>query len=396
MKILLAHNYYQQPGGEDLVYEAEADLLERRGHAVVRFSVNNDDLQAMSKPKQAAVTWFNRSCLTTLRDIIRSERPDVAHFHNTFPLISAAGYAAARSCSVPVVQTLHNYRMACANALFFRDGKVCEDCLGRFVPWPAVVHRCYRDSAGASAVVAMMLVRNRCLGVYRDQVDAYIALTDFARMKLVAAGLPREKMHVKPNFLDPDPGMGEGDGDYGLFVGRLDPYKGVTTVLHAWKALRGRVRLRVVGAGAMADEVREAAGSGIGVEYIGPLPHRDVCDQLKRARFLVYASEIYEGLPRVLMEALAVGTPVLAAKLGAAEATIREGETGLFFAPGDALGLASAAQRSDDLAAMREACRKEFLSKYTADIHYRSIMEIYESVTKHGVRSGDAVGVAGE
>jgi glycosyltransferase involved in cell wall biosynthesis len=242
----------------------------------------------------------------------------------------------------------------------------------------------------------MMLVRNRCLGVYRDQVDAYIALTDFARMKLVAAGLPREKMHVKPNFLDPDPGMGEGDGDYGLFVGRLDPYKGVTTVLHAWKALRGRVRLRVVGAGAMADEVREAAGSGIGVEYIGPLPHRDVCDQLKRARFLVYASEIYEGLPRVLMEALAVGTPVLAAKLGAAEATIREGETGLFFAPGDALGLASAAQRSDDLAAMREACRKEFLSKYTADIHYRSIMEIYESVTKHGVRSGDAVGVAGE
>jgi glycosyltransferase involved in cell wall biosynthesis len=242
----------------------------------------------------------------------------------------------------------------------------------------------------------MMLVRNRCFGVYREQVDAYIALTDFAREKLSAAGLPPEKMHVKPNFLDPDPGMGTGDGDYGLFVGRLDAYKGVSTVLNAWKASRGRIRLRVVGAGTLADEVREAAGSGIGVEYIGPLPHQDVCDQLKRARFLVYASEIYEGLPRVLMEALAVGTPVLAAKLGAAEATIREGETGLFFEPGDAQGLASAAQRLDELAAMREACRKEFLSKYTADIHYRRIIEIYESVTKRGTRLGDAVRIASE
>lgn len=390
MKILLAHNYYQQPGGEDLVYEAEADLLERRGHEVVRFSVHNDALRSMSKARLAAATWFNKSCYMQLREIMRAERPDVVHFHNTFPLISAAGYAAARSCRVPVVQTLHNYRLACANALFYRNERVCEDCLGRLVPWPAVAHRCYRDSAGASAVVALMLLRNRLLGVYRKQVDAYIALTEFARAKLLATGLPPEKTHVKPNFLDPDPGVGSGDGGYALFVGRLDAYKGVGTVLSAWKSVQGAVRLRVVGAGAMADEVREAA-AGNGVEYLGQLSHQDVCEQLKRARFLVYASEIYEGLPRVLMEAMAVGTPVAAARLGAAEATIREGETGLFFEAGDADGLAQIVRRSEQFAAMRPACRQEFLDKYTADTHYRRILEIYEGVIRGGPL-GDSVG----
>src|SRR5581483_9761958 len=194
----------------------------------------------------AARTVWSRPAYRVLRELLRAHRPAVAHFHNTFPLISPAAYYACRAERVPVVQTLHNFRLLCPNALFFRDGRVCEDCLGKAVPWPGVAHKCYRGSRSASAAVCTMLTVHRALGTWHTAVDRFIALTDASRRKFVAGGLPADKIAVKANFVDPDPGPGTGAGGYGVFVGRLSAEKGVGTLLKAWQQLGRDVPLKIV------------------------------------------------------------------------------------------------------------------------------------------------------
>src|SRR5215218_10268668 len=276
MKILLIHNEYQQPGGEDQVFAAEAKLLEDNGQRVLRYSVHNDQVAGMNLMTLAASTIWNRSSYHELRAVIHKERPQVAHFHNTLPLISPAGYYAAKAERVPVVQTLHNYRLLCPNALFFRDGHVCEDCQGKFVPWPGVLHACYRGSRPASAVVAAMLTTHRALRTWTEQVDVYIATTEFAREKFVQGGLPVEKLVVKPNFLHPAPTPGKVQGDYALFVGRLSPEKGIGTLLAAWKRLRTRIPLKIVGDGPLAEEVANATKALERAEWLGRQPREGV------------------------------------------------------------------------------------------------------------------------
>uniref|UniRef100_UPI002605A42B glycosyltransferase n=1 Tax=uncultured Thermanaerothrix sp. TaxID=1195149 RepID=UPI002605A42B len=239
MKITLVHTHYQQPGGEDAVFEAEKALLERMGHEVIALTLHNRDLEHMPRSRQAAMTVWNRAAYRELRTLSWERRPQVVHIHNTFPLASPAVIPAAKAERIPVVMTLHNYRLLCANAVFFRQGRVCEECLGR-LPWRGLVYGCYGASRTASAVVATMLAVHRAWGTW-GLVDRYVVLTEFARQKFIRAGFPAEKLVVKPNFVDPDPGMGVSQGRYALFVGRLSPEKGVRTLLGAWKRLDGRV-----------------------------------------------------------------------------------------------------------------------------------------------------------
>ena len=383
MKILAVHNRYQRPGGEDQVFVDETALLETRNHHVLRYEVHNDQVKQVNRLTLAKDTIWNSSAYRELGAMIRRERPDVVHFHNTLPLVSPAGYYAARAEGVPVIQTLHNYRLLCPVALFFRDGRVCEDCMGKAVPWPGVVHRCYRGSRAASGVIATMLTVHRALRTWTEMVDVYVALTEFARDKFIEGGLPAGKIVVKPNFVAPDPGQGPGGGGYALFVGRLAPEKGTGTMLAAWDRLGTRIPLKIVGDGPLRDRVVEAAARQSNVEWLGHRPVADVHELMGKADMLVFPSQWYETFGRVAAEAFAAGTPVIAANIGAGAELVEHGRTGLKFRPGDPGDLVTqvewALSHPAELHSMREEARAEFEARYTAERNYRALMEIYEA-----------------
>ena len=212
MKVLFCHNFYQQPGGEDLCFAAEASLFEAHGHQVLRFTRHNNEIARMRSLEVAQRTLWNRETFHELRELIRRERPSVMHCTNTFPLISPAAYYAARAEDVPIVQSLHNYRLFCLNACFFRKDRVCEDCLGKGVLWPGVLHGCYRSSRAASAVVAVMLSLHRVMGTWTRMVDRYFALTEFSRRKFIEGGLPARQLVGEAEFYPSGSGSGHWSG----------------------------------------------------------------------------------------------------------------------------------------------------------------------------------------
>lgn len=381
MKVLLVHNFYQQPGGEDQVFEAEGALLERYGHEVIRYTVHNDQVRNLNGAGLAAATLWNRRTYREVIDLLRVERPRVMHVHNTFPLVSPAVYYAASAEGVAVVQTLHNYRLLCPMAEFFRDGRVCEDCLGR-VPWPGVLHACYRGSRLASGAVATMLVAHRVLKTWEKRVSAYIALTEFGRRKFIEGGLPAQKVLVKPNFIHPDPGVGKGTGGYALFVGRLAASKGIETMLAAWERAKGILPLRIVGDGPLSKLVEACAARHEGVDWLGRRSREEVLALMREALVLVLPSEWYEGLPVVILEAYASGLPVLASDLGSLSALVEDRRTGVHFQPGDPADLADkidwVASHPAVTASMRGGARAEFETRYTAEKNYDLLMGIYD------------------
>jgi glycosyltransferase involved in cell wall biosynthesis len=378
VRILTAHNYYLEPGGEDQVFHSEARLLEARGHAVVRHSADNRRTLQMSRLEIAAAAVWNRASGRDLGALVARHRPALVHFHNTFPLLSPACYHAARAGGAAVVQTLHNYRLLCPSALLAHDGGPCESCLGRSLAWPGILRGCYRDSRAATAALATMTAVHRAAGTWTDAVDLYVALTGFARARFVEGGLPAGKIVVKPNFVWPDPGTGPGTGGYALFAGRLSEEKGLRTLAAAWKRLNGKPPLRAAGDGPLAGAL-----DGIpGVEPLGRRAREDVLRLMQEASFLVFPSLCYENLPMSILEAFACGLPVIASRLGAMAEVVEDGRTGLLFTPGDVGDLAAkaewAATHPVELGRMRREARAEFEARYTADRNYEALIEVYE------------------
>lgn len=392
MNVLVVHNFYRQPGGEDEVFRAETRELARQGVNVHTYTAHNDDLRELSGARTALATIWNPVPARELAALVREHRIDVVHFHNTFQAISPAAYRAVRGAGAAVVQTLHNYRLLCASATLYRDGQPCEDCLGKTPPWPAVRHACYRDSRAASGVVAAMQTTHRLLGTYDRAVDLYIALTEQVRNAHVRGGLPSGKLVVKPNFLAEDPGVGDGDGGYALFVGRLTPEKGVRTLLAAWRELGARLPLRVVGGGPLAGEVEAAVRAGQEVEFLGQRPHAEVLNLMRGARLLVFPSEWPEPFGLTLIEAFATGLPVVAGQIGSATTLVEHGHTGRHFRPGDPADLAAQVRwlldHPADLAAMRAHARRTYEANYTAPGNVRALLDLYRRAIRQ--RAGQA------
>jgi glycosyltransferase involved in cell wall biosynthesis len=385
MRVLCIHNFYQFAGGEDVVFEQEKALLRNHGHTVIEYTAHNRDMEAMSTVQRLKNTFWSQKSYDDIRAILRAEKPDIAHFHNTFMMISPAAYYACRAESVPVVQTLHNYRLLCPAATFFRDGHACEDCMGKLVAYPAVVHACYRDSRMTSAVVAGMLTTHRAIGTWTDVIDRYVVLTEFARDKFIAGGLPGEKLRVKANFLAEDPGAGTQAEDYFIFIGRLTPEKGVRSLLEAWRGLP-TARLKLFGVGPLEDEVRSFVKTHHlnHVEVMGQQPRSEVLDTLRKARALIFPSVWYEGMPMTIVEAFACGVPVIAGRLGAAAEMIRDGQNGLLYEAGSADELVKAVNRFSDFDrnALGHAGRGQYERQHTPDANYQALMSIYDELAR--------------
>ena len=386
MKILLVHNSYQQPGGEDVVFEQEGQLLERYGHEVIRYRRSNRELEGLSGLQRLVLVKNIISAADSKSDIdkiLRAQKPDLVHVHNTFMMISPSIYEVCQKAEIPVVQTLHNYRLLCPGTTHYRDGQVCEECTEHSL-MRGVWHGCYRDSQAITAAVALMLTVHRARGTWTKSVDGYIALTEFSRQKFIEGGLPASRIHVKPNIVASDPGKSNGRGGYAVFVGRLSPEKGLSTLLAAWKLLSVSVPLMIVGDGPLRQRLEaEAERNGLwNVTFRGHVSNPDTREAIKQAAFLILPSLWYEGFPMVIAESLACGTPVLASRLGSTGELIDDGRTGLHFTAGDASDLARKVEwawsHSSELAEMGHAARGEYETLYTPEKNYLRLMDIYE------------------
>ncbi|VEP12695.1 putative glycosyl transferase [Hyella patelloides LEGE 07179] len=383
MHILSIHNRYLMRGGEEESYELEAAILQENGHQVDTYEENNLNLKTLSSAHLALRTIWSVESYRQVTEKLTSSQYDIVHVHNFFPLISPSVYYAARKAKVPVVQTLQNFRLLCPNALFLREGKVCEACLDKFIPYPGVVHGCYRNSKVSSAGVAAMLSVHRALGTWKNLVDRYIALTNYDRDKFIQGSIPGDKITVKPNIIHPDPGVGEGKGNYAVFVGRLSVEKGIDTLLDAWEKLAPKIPLKIVGEGPLADLVAETARRIPQIEWLGYKPLEQVFDVVGQAQFFIYPSKWNETFSRVAVEAFAKGTPVIAAAgVTAMKELVDPGRTGLHFKIGDSEDLVTKVKwlldNPQQLEMMRHQARAEFENRFAAHKNYRQLINIYQ------------------
>ena len=385
MKILLAHNKYQVPGGEEVVLEQERQLLVNAGHEVITYCRSNHEIEKFNALERLTLIGRTVWAVDTEREfsqLLTQEKPDIVHVHNTFFILSPSIYGACKAHGVPVVQTLHNFRLLCPSVTFFRDGKVCEECVEHGL-WRSVYHGCYRDSRAATASVALMLGVHRFLGTWEKSVTCYIALTEFGRQKFIAGGLPAEKIAVKPNFVHPDPGERTRRGEYGLFVGRLSREKGISTLLQAWGRLSRHYALHIIGDGPERDSLEaQARQFGLSaVQFRGRLSRDETVTAMKRARFLVVPSSWYETFGMCIAEAFACGTPVICSRLGAMQELVSDGRTGLHFSSGDPNDLAEKVawtwSHPSQMDAMGREGRAEYEAKYTPERNYPMLMGIY-------------------
>lgn len=380
MRVLMLHNRYLIPGGEDQSTAAETALLRDAGHEVELLEEDNRRIEQLGKIRTAFRTIWSPESYRTIYEKLRTGSFDVLHVQNFFPLWSPSVYYAAARAHIPVVQTLRNYRLMCVNATFFRDGHLCEDCLGKIAPWNGIVHACYRESRAASAVLAGMAGGHKLIGTWKNKVQVYVALTEFARDKYIAGGLPAEKIVVKPNFVHPAPLPGNGGGGYALYIGRLSSEKGITTMLKAWQTATNPVPLKIAGEGPLKELVASAC-SNHSIEYLGSKASPEIMELLRSAEFLVFPSEWYEGMPRTVIEAFAAGTPVLASKIGATLSMITSGENGFHFAPADISALREkvewCSRNLHEVRSLRGNARKTFEEKYTGEANIEMLLAIY-------------------
>ncbi len=386
LKILHVHNFYTQPGGEDTVFAAEVAILKERGHNIIEYTDTNARIQQMSPFAVAIQTIWSQPTYNKLYKVLQKEKPDLVHFHNTFPLISPAAYYACRSSKIPVIQSLDNPRLICPAATFYRMGRLCQDCLGKTPPIPGIIHGCYHNSPLQTAVIASMLTFHRCIKTWQKLLDFYLVATEFYKQKFIEGGLPPEKIIVKPHFIQsvPVPRTPKHKGNYVLFIGRLDPEKGIRALLNAWQKLN--IPLIIRGDGRLKKESLEFIQKHQmnSVSIIERLSEIDLTQLIKNARFLIWPSEgYYETFGMVAIECYVQGVPVIGSNIGVMAEIVKDGETGLLFSPGNSADLASKVEwlwnRPEESVRLGSNARLEYENKYTSERNYKMLMDVYSS-----------------
>lgn len=392
MRILIVHSKYRIRGGEDAVVEQEAAMLREHGHVVRVYLRSNDEIKGWKKWVRLpfSAVWSLHSA-KEINDILRDFKPDVMHVHNTWMVISQSCCWVGKKHGVPVVQTLHNYRLFCPAGVFFRDGHTCEDCAEKFFPWPGIFHRCYRRSWLDSLFVASVITIHKMLKTWQNEIHVYIALSEFSKKKFIACGMKSDKVVLKPNFVDPDPGRSGCCGDYALFAGQLTSGKGIQCLLSALPLI-GALPIKIAGAGPLGKEVFKTVHSlnSSKIEFLGEKSRKEVMDLIKKSRFLIFPSQWYECFPMIIIEAFACGKPVLASRMGVMQEIVEEGRTGRFFEPGNSTDLAQKIKElfedSKACEAMGKEARIEFEKKYSVEQNIVKLIGIYELAIKTAQR----------
>lgn len=385
MKILLIHNYYQQRGGEDFVFEAETNLLQQNGQTIETLVFSNNSIKTdLDKLKTGFLNIYNPFSIRQLRQKIEDFQPDLVHVHNFFPIASPAILKVAKSYGLPVVMTLHNFRLICPNALLYRDRKNCEACIAKLIPIDGILHGCYRGSRFQSASIATMNVIHNIVGTWRNSVDRYITLNPFSRERILssALGLQPEQITVKPNFtfdpliLNQHINQNPTREDYFIFIGRLSHEKGIDILLEAFRQTSHQ--LKVVGTGPLEALVQAARSDRI--EVLGFQNHAEILKLLRKARALVLPSTCYENFPMTILEAFSSGTPVITSHIGGLPSIVENNFNGLLAEPGSASDLAKQIERMARETRYEVFCsnaRETYLAKYTPEINYQLLMDIY-------------------
>lgn len=383
--ILIVHNYYQISGGEDTVVANEKTMLEKHGHKVILYSRNNAELKQMSKIRILFLpftTVFNLRTYKEIKKQIRRENIDVVHVHNTLNLISPAVYYAARSMKVPVVQTVHNFRLLCPGATFYRDGHICEDCVKNGLKC-AVKYSCYRGSKAQTLVCAISTWLHRTTGIY-GRIN-YICLTEFNKDKLLQLKhIKPERVFVKPNFVENNSFIPEEERlNQFVFVGRLDKLKGVDILFEAWKRMgEGAIKLIVCGMGPMEGWCKSFIKENVvNIEMRGFVPNDEALKIIANSKALVLPTQWYEGFPMSIVEAFSVGTPVICSDLGNAGSVVEEGITGYKFRYDSIESIMSAIDKMREKPLNKEKIKKIYEIKYSENANYKILNDIYAGIS---------------
>ena len=392
LKILLLHNFYgsSAPSGENTVFLAERDLLRLNGHQLIEFTQHSDNIRGkgiIGLIRGACSTPWNPFSKYKLRRFLQTEKPDILHVHNTFPLLSPSIFYAAQGLNTAVVFTLHNYRVFCAAGIPMRNSLPCTECLDKRSVSPALKYGCYRNSRAATVPMAFMISLHRKLGTWQNHVDAFISLTEFQKRKMAGAGLPEGRIYVKPHFYANPPASLSWSvrEPKVVFIGRLGMEKGIHVLIDAWKQWGGEApMLEIIGDGpervALEKQADENNPAG-NILFMGQLPYEETQTILSRASLLILPSLCFEGFPMAIREAFALGVPVAASQLGSMPDIVTDGQDGVLFLPGNADDLlekvSSVWQKPEMMSAMAENARKAFEERYTAERNYEMLMEIY-------------------
>lgn len=385
INVLMAHNYYKVPGGEDTVFHNEIKMLEKNGHKVTKYTRHNDEIKGgvLSKLRLAIDTIFSLKTYKEVKKLIDENDIDVVHVHNTLPLISPSIYYAARTKKVPVVQTIHNFRLLCPGATFTRCGEICEDCVSKGLE-QSLKHKCYRNSISQTFIMYTMLKLHRIIGTY-NKIN-YITLTEFNKQKLSILVKDKSKIHVKPNFVEKREQVKRKLEDYFVYIGRLDDIKGINFLVEAWKNIDKNINLYIIGTGPEEEKLKHIISENRlnNVKLLGFMKREDAFKVIEKSRAIIIPSKWYEGFPMTIVESFSLGVPVIGSKLGNIESIIEDGRSGLLFTANSEESLKEVINKvfcdrglNVDL---ENNAYKLFKEKYTDEENYRSIEKIYNNL----------------
>lgn len=387
MRILSVHNEYLIRGGEEESRQAEISVLNQYGNEVTSYVENNTKVSSLSQINSALRALWSKESYRIVKHLLKTQRHDVVHVQNFFPLISPSVYYAAQSEGVPIVQAVRNYRFLCANTFLYRDGQVCELCVKKSFKVDAIQHNCYRDNRAASATAASMHLLHSLLPTW-DRIDKFVAVSEFVKQKMVEGGFSNDKIVVKPNFVFPDPEMSLQKEDYFVYVGRLQEEKGIKHLIEVIKRMKSSVKLKIVGEGTLKADVIASIEKNDNIEYLGKKSLLETYHIIGKAKALIIPSLWHEPFGRVIVEAYAKGTPVIGSRMGGIPELIDDGVTGYTYEAGNADDLIKQIERISQnqrlTAEMSFAARESYLNSYTPESNYKIMMDIYQQV---GVKS---------